>query len=71
MRRCGLVGVGIAWLEEVCHCRLGLRDPLPVAWKQVFSCLPLQQDAELLASPAPCLSRCCHMSHSDDNVLNL
>jgi hypothetical protein len=24
VRRCGLVGVGVALLEEVCHCRSGL-----------------------------------------------
>jgi hypothetical protein len=25
--RCGLVGVGVALLEEVCHCGHGLEDP--------------------------------------------
>ena len=24
IRRCGLIGVGVAFLEEVCHCRAGL-----------------------------------------------
>ena len=24
IRRCGLYGVGVALLEEVCHCRRGL-----------------------------------------------
>ena len=27
IRRYGLVGVGVALLEEVCHCRSGLSDP--------------------------------------------
>ena len=29
IRKCGLVGVGIALLEEVCHCGGGLSDPSP------------------------------------------
>lgn len=24
VRRCGFAGMGIAWLEEVCHCGVGL-----------------------------------------------
>ena len=28
-RKCGLVEVGVALLEKVCHCRLGLLDPHP------------------------------------------
>jgi hypothetical protein len=29
-------------------------------WKPVFSCLPLDEDVEFSAPPAPCLPRCCH-----------
>jgi hypothetical protein len=27
VRRCNLVGIGVAFLEKVCHCRGGLTDP--------------------------------------------
>jgi hypothetical protein len=30
------------------------------AWKTVFSCLPLEQDVEFSAPPAPRLLGCCH-----------
>jgi hypothetical protein len=40
-------------------------------WETVSSWLPLDQEAELLAPPAPCLPACCHVSHHDDNGLNL
>jgi hypothetical protein len=29
IRRCGLVEVGVAFLEEVYHCGVGLGDPPP------------------------------------------
>jgi hypothetical protein len=29
IRRCGLVGAGVALLEEVCYCRGGYSDPPP------------------------------------------
>ena len=66
-----MVGVGMALLEEVCHCRVGFE----VSYTQVTPSdtvhflLPVDQDIELLAaSPAPCLPA---MSHHDDNGLNL
>jgi len=71
-RRCGLVGVGVALLEEVCHCGDGLLRPSPSCLRTVHSWLPLDEDIELSApSPAPCLPGCCHASCYDDNELNL
>jgi hypothetical protein len=46
LRRCGLVGVGMVLLEEVCHCGCGLL--LLAARQPVFQWL-LEQDLELLA----------------------
>ena len=38
IRRCGLVGVGVALLVEVCHCQgWALRHPLLTTWEPVFS----------------------------------
>ena len=51
--RYGLVRVGVALLEEVCHCGNRLQDPCP-------SCLE-DEDVELSAPPAPCLPGCCHV----------
>jgi hypothetical protein len=64
--------VGVALLEEVCHCRGGFEALLLAAQKTaVFSCLPLEQDVELSTLPPPCLPGCCHASHYDDNGLSL
>jgi hypothetical protein len=48
IRRYGLVGVGMALLEEVCHCRGG--DSLPSCLKPVCYWLPFDEDVELSAS---------------------
>ena len=48
-RRCVLVGVVVALLEEFCHCGRGLYD----TWNPVFSLLPSEQDAELSATSVP------------------
>jgi hypothetical protein len=80
-RRHGLVGVGVALLTWVWPCwsgcglvgvtvGMGFRTLVLAAWKAVFFCLPLKQDVELSAPPAPCLPGCCHASHLDDNGLN-
>ena len=62
--------VGVALLEEVCHCRGGFEALLLAAQKTaVFSCLPLEQDVELSAHPA-CLDAAMFWS-LDDNGLNL
>jgi hypothetical protein len=49
-----------------------LRSPMlklyPV-WYTV-SLLPVDQDVELSAPPAPSLLACCHASHHNDNGLN-
>jgi hypothetical protein len=34
--RCGLVGIGVTWLEWVCHCGCGHKILTLVAWKSVF-----------------------------------
>jgi hypothetical protein len=34
--RCGLVGIGVTWLEWVCHCGCGYKILTLVAWKSVF-----------------------------------
>jgi hypothetical protein len=83
IRRCGLNGVGVALLEEMYHCGMGIEvsdtltllreelDPPPGGlWKPVFW-LPSDQDAELSAPPALCLPAYCHASCHDDNGLNL
>jgi hypothetical protein len=61
--KCGLVG-------EVCQCGMGFETLLLVMWEIVFAFLPLKQDVEFLAPPAPCQPRHCHASHHD-NRLNL
>jgi len=40
---------------------------LSIGRKPVFSCLPLDEDVELSALPAPCLPGHHHASHLDDN----
>ena len=52
---CGLVGVGVALLEEVCHWgwALGFQKPKPGALSLSL----------LSASPAVCQSRCRHLSY--------
>jgi hypothetical protein len=62
MRRCGLVGVGVTLLQEVWHCG---------GWAmRSSSCLPLEQDVELSAPPAPYLPGRSGASHLDGNGLN-
>ena len=34
--RCGLVGIGMTWLQWVCHCGCGYKILTLVAWKSVF-----------------------------------
>lgn len=75
MRRCGLVGVGMVLLEEVCHCGGG---PLDLIYAQVtpsdsdYFLLPSNQDVVYLATtPPPCRHACCLASHHDNNGLNL
>jgi hypothetical protein len=36
IRRCGLVGVGVALLEWVCHCGVGFKTFTLAAWKPIF-----------------------------------
>jgi hypothetical protein len=53
VRRCGLVGVGVALLEWVCHCGRGLKTLTLAAWKSVFHQQPSDEDVELSVPPAP------------------
>jgi hypothetical protein len=52
IRRYGLVGIGVALLEDVCHCGGGLRDPPSCLKKTICSWLPLGEDVGLSAPPA-------------------
>jgi len=76
-RRCGLIGGGVALLEEVWPCCrrcviVGFETFFLSTWETVFSLLPSDWDVELSApSLAPCLSGCCHASCFDDNGRNL
>lgn len=74
IRRTGVVGVGVALLEEV---NGGLRFPLLCLGSAQCNAddsgllLPEDQDVELLASsPAPRLPAHCSASCCDDNGLN-
>jgi hypothetical protein len=62
--RCGLVRIGLALLEEVCHCGCGLYDPLPrCLHRQQSSPSCLWTRGRTSAPPLPCLPRqCCHAS---------
>ena len=75
IRRTGVVGVGVALLEEV---NGGLRFPLLCLGSAQCNAddsgllLPEDQDVELLASsPIACLPAGCHASCYDNNALNL
>ena len=69
---CGAVLLlgGVALLEEARHLGVGF-EALPNAEDSVSSCLQLDQDAELSASPAPCLPGHCHAYCCDINGLTL
>jgi hypothetical protein len=71
IRRCDLVGVGVALLGEVCHCGVDFETLLLAARKSVFSCLLLEQDVEPSTPPVSCLPGHCQFSHHDENGLNL
>lgn len=72
-RRCGLVGVGVALSEEVCHRGWALWFSNDQA-RHIASLflLPTNLDVELSAtSPSLHLSMCYHTTHHDDNGLSL
>ena len=73
VRRCGLIGVGVAMLEEVCHCGgWALRSVILKVCSQSLLLLPADPDVELSApSPAQQLHGSHHASHHDNNRLNL
>jgi hypothetical protein len=60
IRGCDLVGIGMASLEEVCHCLVGFETLLLAMWETVYFWLPLEEDVELSAPPISSLSRYCH-----------
>jgi hypothetical protein len=74
IRRCCLVGVGVALLEEIWPCwRWALRSymlKLYPLWHSPLL-LPLYQDVESSVPPSLYLLAHCHASHHDDNELNL
>ena len=58
IRRCGLVGIGMAFLEDVYYSGDRLRALFCLSYTQCghsFFLLPIDQDAEFLAPPAQCL----------------
>jgi hypothetical protein len=71
IRSCILVGVGVALLEEACHCGGGLWDPHPNCLRDSVFRLPSEQDSELSAPPVPCLPGSCHALCHDENGLNI
>jgi hypothetical protein len=69
VRRCGLVGVGVALQGKCVIVVMGFKTFI-APWKPVFSCLPSEQDVELSSSytmPGWILS----YSHFDNIGLNL
>lgn len=74
-RRYGLVGVGVALLEEVYHwgwVGFEVSDSQARPNGSLLFLLPTNLDVELSAPfLAPCLSVCCHASQHDNNELNL
>jgi hypothetical protein len=74
--RYDLVGVGVALLEEVCHCGVWTaRSSMPkvhTMQNPVSSLLAANQEVKLFtSSPVPCLPIYYTASHQDDNILNL
>ena len=53
IRRCGLIGVGVASLEQVCHCGQTLRFQNPKPDLVVWSQLLLQHHVSLCATMHP------------------
>jgi hypothetical protein len=73
IRRCGLVGVGVALLKEVCHWGMGFKvsDAEVRSAAHVLFLQPADPVVEYSTpSPAPCLSACHHTS-CHNNGLNL
>ena len=61
--RCGLVGVSVALLEEMCHCGHRLCDPHPSSPEAslLFVQSSLEQDVELSALLTLCLPEHCYL----------
>ena len=60
-------------VEEVCHCGESIEVSYAQAMLSVEHSilLPLDQEVEPTAPPAPCLPAHCYASHHGDNGLNL
>ena len=71
----GFVGVGVALLEEVCHGGGWVLRSHMVRSHLVCFSFPSAVCGSgcrlSVLSPAPCLLAYCHVSHHDDNGLNL
>jgi hypothetical protein len=74
IRRCGLVGGGVALLEDVWPCwrrcvtgfeLQSFQSPWQASYLSVCLsvCLSINEDVKLSAAPAPCLSVPCHDAH--------
>ena len=50
VRRCGHVGVGVAWRKKCVTVEVGFEILFLTVWKPVFSQLTLEQELELSAS---------------------
>jgi hypothetical protein len=70
IRRCGLVGVGVALLKEVCHCVSGFWDPLPshVGASLLLFAFGTRCRSLSFSSTMP---GCCYACHHKDNELKL
>jgi hypothetical protein len=53
IRRCGLVGISVALLEEYVTVVVGNESLLLTTWESVVSCLSLKEDVELSVPPYP------------------
>ena len=70
-RKCGLVGVSMVLLEEVCHYGSELWEIPSSCLRKLVFCLLLAGNVELSPPLGSCLPQCCHASCIDDNGLNL
>ena len=68
---CGLVGVGVVLLEEVCHWGWDLRFQKPRPGPVSLSLLPVLGCITLTTIPAPCLPIYFHAPRYADKGLSL
>jgi hypothetical protein len=71
IRRCGIVGVGVALLEGLYHCGGELGDPPPNRLEESLLLSAFGSRYRTLSSSTPCLPACCQASCYEDNELKL